>query len=118
LYEMQWLLREDVDFKERSDLESFSDVRPYEFTGRDGDLRSGSLTIEAAGPTAIRFSLTFEDRKKSFELAIPDESGSNEKTISLELVVLDAEISRRYYDWRVSYALTRTDVYQGMHRDE
>ncbi|MDY7029851.1 MAG: CsgG/HfaB family protein [Spirochaetota bacterium] len=118
LYEMQWLLREDVDFKERPDLESFSGVKPYEFTGRDGVLRSGSLTIEAAGSSIIRFTLTYGNLEESLELTIPDESGSNEQTINLELVELEAEISRRYYDWRVSYALTRTDVYQGMHRDE
>jgi hypothetical protein len=118
LYEMQWLLREDVDFKERPDLESFSGVKPYEFTGRDGVLRSGSLMIEAAGSSIIRFTLTYGDLEESLELTIPDESGSNEQTINLELVELEAEISRRYYDWRVSYALTRTDVYQGMHRDE
>jgi len=118
LYEMQWLLREEISFDSFSLLSDFQDMKEYEFIDREGILRHGSIRIDLGNVNTIRFLLTYEETDEILQIKIPDISGSNKENVTLDLVELEAEIEYRFGRWEISYDLTRTDVYQGMHRDE
>ena len=118
LYDMQWILREEVSFEELSEFSSFERTQGFEFTGRDGETRGGRLKIAFSGPAAVQFTLEYGDTVETLILPLPQEPGRSRENMTLQQVELETEIEYRYGDWDLSYSLTRTDVYQGMHREE
>ncbi len=122
LYRMQWILREDADFASSDELAAFRAEYPFEFTDRAGELRRGVLKAgaESGSPlgTRLRFDLQFDGAEETLRLDVPEEPGSENEETVLGLVELELKLEYRYNRYELDISAARTDVYQGMHREE
>jgi len=118
LYDMQRLLQERLSFDTLEELGRYRNTFSFDFADREGRIRKGSIRIEVRDQSFIDCTLNFGNEKKTRTLPIPTEPGRNEEKITLDLIELETEIEHRFEAWNLSFALTRTDVRQGMHREE